>query len=76
MSFNPSRRNRYRSSQIPDPNAALNGPEPPEPSGFAATVKRYCTLRNGVITGVVVLLGTAVYLAVTRGDVPAGSVTT
>ena len=52
-----------------DPNTQLNGPEPPqaEESGFIASVKRYCTIRHGVIAGAVVLLGTAVYLAVTRG---------
>jgi len=52
------------------PNAALNGPEPSQTTdegGFCATVKRHCTARNGIIAGALVLLGSAVYLAVTRG---------
>ncbi len=52
------------------PNTALNGPEPSQTTdegGFLATVKRHCTVRNGVIAGALVLLGSAVYLAVTRG---------
>ena len=55
-----------------DPNATLNGPEqPPAAEGVFAFVTRHCTLRNGVIAGAVVLLGAAVYCAVTRGaDVP------
>jgi len=61
-----------QTTQTPDPNATLNGPQPPESAGFFAAVKRYCTVRNGVIAGAVVLLGTAVYLAVTCGDVPTG----
>jgi len=51
-----------------DPNAKLNGPYPavPEDDGLVAFVKRHCTIKNGVIAGAVVLLTTAVYLAVTR----------
>ena len=51
-----------------DPNAKLNGPYPAviEEEGVVAFVKRQCTVRNGVIAGAVVLLGTAVYLAATR----------
>jgi len=51
-----------------DPNAKLNGPYPAviEDEGVLAFVKRQCTVRNGVIAGAVVLLGTAVYLAATR----------
>jgi hypothetical protein len=51
-----------------DPNAKLNGPYPAviEDEGFLAFVKRQCTIKNGVIAGAVVLLGTAVYLAATR----------
>jgi hypothetical protein len=54
------------------PNATLNGPQPaaPEEGGVFAFVKRQCTMRNGVIAGAVVLLGTAVYMAVSRGNVP------
>lgn len=53
-----------------DPNPKLNGPYPAvveEDDGVFAFVKRHCTLKNGVIAGAVVLLGTAVYLAATRG---------
>ena len=42
-------------------------PAVPEEGRLCAFVKQQCTVRNGVIAGVVVLLGTAVYLAVTRG---------
>jgi hypothetical protein len=54
-----------------DPNAKLNGPYPAviEEAGVFAFVKRHCTIKNGVIAGAVVLLGTAVYLAVTQGTV-------
>jgi len=31
-----------------------------------ASVKRHCTIKNGVVVGAVVLLSTAVYLAATR----------
>ncbi len=52
-----------------DPNAKLNGPYPavPDAEGVFAFVKRHCTVRNCVIAGAIALLGTAVYLAVTRG---------
>lgn len=54
-----------------DPNPKLNGPYPAvveENDGVFAFMRRHCTLRNGVIAGAVVLLGTAVYLAATRGS--------
>ena len=58
-------------TQTTDPNPKLNGPSPAviEEAGVLAFVKRRCTIKNGVIAGAVVLLGTAVYLAVTQGHV-------
>jgi len=57
-----------QTTQTTDPNAKLNGPYPAvvEDEGVLAFVKRQCTIKNGVIAGAVVLLGTAVYLAATR----------
>jgi len=57
-----------QTTQTADPNAKLNGPYPAvvEDEGVFAFVKRHCTVKNGVIAGAVVLLGTAVYLAATR----------
>lgn len=53
-----------------DPNAKLNGPHPAAPAegGVLAFVKRHCTARNGVIASAVVLIGTALYFALTNGD--------
>ena len=65
---NESEEDTMPTIQTTDPNAKLNGPYPTvvEDEGVFAFVKRHCTVRNGVITGAVVLLGTAVYLAATR----------
>jgi hypothetical protein len=55
-------------TQTQDPNKDLNGgQQPEEETGLFAAVRSYCTVRNGVIAGVVVVLGTAVYLYVTGG---------
>ena len=60
-----------QTTQTADPNAKLNGPYPAvvEDEGVFAFVKRHFTIKNSVIAGAVVLLGTAVYLAVTQGHV-------
>jgi hypothetical protein len=57
-----------QTTQTTDPNAKLNGPYPAvaEDEGIFAFVRRHCTIKNAVIAGAVVLLGTAVYLAATR----------
>jgi len=57
-------------TQTTDPNARLNGPHPAvvEDEGLLAFVKRHCSITNGVIASAVVLLTTAVYLAVTRSS--------
>jgi hypothetical protein len=70
----PLKEDPMQTTQTTDPNVTLNGPLPSGPAGFFAIAKRYCTVRNGIIAGAVLVLGTAVYLAVTRGDVPDGSV--
>ena len=63
-----SEEDTMQTTQTADPNAKLNGPHPAvvEDEGVFAFVKRHCTIKNGVIAGAAVLLGTAVYLAATR----------
>jgi hypothetical protein len=65
---NDAEENTMQTTQTADPNVRLNGPYPavPEDKGGLAFVKRHFTIKNGVIAGAVVLLGTAVYLAATR----------
>lgn len=50
-----------------DPNINLNGATLPEPEakGFLARAQEYVTPRNGIIAAAVVIVGTAIYLAVT-----------
>ena len=57
-----------QTTQTTDPNAKLNGSYQVviEDEGVLASVKRHCTIKNGVVVGAVVLLSTAVYLAATR----------
>jgi hypothetical protein len=51
-----------------DPNKDLNGQQPaPQETGFFATARSYCTVKNGAIAAAVLVVGTAVYLYVTGG---------
>jgi hypothetical protein len=65
---NDAEKTTMPTTQTMDPNATLNGtyPAAPKAQGVFAFVKRHCTIKNGVIAGAIMLLGTAVYLAVTR----------
>jgi len=51
-----------------DPNKDLNGgQQPEEETGFFATARSYCTVKNGAIAAAVLVVGAAVYLYVTGG---------